>query len=112
MKMMMGVSVAADVAATSLRIRAPIRPEASARPTPIITTRMMATAAKLRKLATNDVNMKRTPSTEMRLSISAFSVTILYSPSCTDAFGRPPEGCVEPPWTTSSTGTGGGLSTW
>ena len=77
MKMMIGVSVAADVAATSLRMSAPISPDASASPTPIITTRMIATAAKLRKLATNDVNMKRTPSTERRLSIAAFSVTIL-----------------------------------
>ena len=64
MKTMMGVSIAADETATSLRISAPIRPEASARPTPIITTRMIATAAKLRKFATNDVNMKRMPSAE------------------------------------------------
>ena len=112
MKTMIGVSIAADVALTSLRIREPINPEASAKPTPIITTRMIATAAKLRKFATNEVNMNRTPSTESRLWIAAVCSTILYSPSCTDASGRPPEGCVDPPWTYSSTGTGGGFATW
>ncbi len=60
---MMKVSVLLEETATSLRMRAPISPAASARPTPIITTRMIATAAKLRKLSTNDVNRKRTPST-------------------------------------------------
>ena len=69
MKTMNGVSVASDETATSLRISAPIRPEASARPTPIITTRMIATAAKLRKFETNEVKMKRIPSAERRLSI-------------------------------------------
>ena len=53
---MMNVSVLFDETPTSLRISAPISPAASARPTPIITTRMIATAAKLRKLSTNDVN--------------------------------------------------------
>ena len=60
---MMNVSVPLEETATSFRISAPIRPAASARPTPIITTRMIETAAKLRKLSTNDVNRKRTPST-------------------------------------------------
>ena len=73
---------------------------------------MIATAAKLRKFATNDVNMKRTPSTERRLSISAFSVDDLVVALLdrrireTDA-----DGCVEPPSRASSTATGGGLST-
>ena len=111
MKMMIGVSIAADETATSLRMRAPISPAASARPTPIMTTRMIATAAKLRKFATKDVNRKRIPSADRRLWIEAVSSTIRYSPSCTDASGRPPDGCVEPPWTTSSTGTGGASAT-
>ena len=63
---MMNVSVLREDTATSLRISAAISPAASARPTPIITTRMIATAAKLRKLSTNDVNRKRTPSTVSR----------------------------------------------
>ena len=77
MKMMIGVNMAADETLTSFRISAPIRPAASARPTPIITTRMIATAAKLRKLATNDVNMKRTPSAERRLCTAAVWSTIV-----------------------------------
>jgi hypothetical protein len=59
---MMNVSVLLDDTATSLRISAPISPTDSASPTPIITTRMIETAAKLRKLSTNEVNRKRTPS--------------------------------------------------
>ena len=46
---MMNVSVLFEETPTSLRISAPISPAASARPTPIITTRMIATAAKFRK---------------------------------------------------------------
>ena len=53
---MMNVSVLFDETPTSLRISAAISPAASARPTPIITTRMIATAAKFRKFETNDVN--------------------------------------------------------
>src|SRR5262245_16655769 len=109
---MIGVSIAADETATSLRMRAPISPAASARPTPSMTTRMIATAAKLRKFATNDVKMNRTPSADTRLWIEAVFSTTRYSPSWTDASGRPPDGWVEPPWTTSSTGTGGGSATW
>ena len=71
---MMNVSVLGEEAATSLRISAPISPAASARPTPIITTRMIATAAKLRKLSTNDVNRKRMPSTVSRPLTSVVSV--------------------------------------
>ncbi len=73
MKTMIGVSIASDETATSLRISAPISPAASARPTPTITTRMIATAAKFWKLATNDVKRKRTPSAERRLRIDAVS---------------------------------------
>ena len=111
MKTMIGVSNASDETATSFRISAPISPDASARPTPIITTRMIATAAKLRKLATNEVKMNRMPSADRRLWTAAVWVTILYSPSCTEAFGRPPDGCVDPPWTFSSTAIGGGFAT-
>jgi hypothetical protein len=47
---MMKVSVLSDETPTSLRISAAISPAASASPTPIITTRMIATAEKFRKL--------------------------------------------------------------
>ena len=77
MKMMIGVNIAADDTLTSFRISAPIRPAASARPTPIITTRMIATAAKLRKFATNDVKRKRTPSADSKLCIEAVCSTIV-----------------------------------
>ena len=53
---MMNVSELADETPTSLRISAPISPAASARPTPIITTSMIATAEKFLKLLTKDVN--------------------------------------------------------
>ena len=52
---MMKVSVPLDETPTSLRISAPMRPAASARPTPIITTRMIVTAEKFLKLSTNEV---------------------------------------------------------
>ena len=52
---MMKVSVPLDETPTSLRISAPMRPAASASPTPIITTRMIVTAEKFLKLSTNDV---------------------------------------------------------
>ncbi len=71
------VSIPGLVTATSLRISAPIRPAASARPTPIITTRMIVTALKLRKLSTKDVNKKRTPSTVSRPLILLVSVWTL-----------------------------------
>ena len=76
---MMNVSMPGEEAATSLRISAPISPAASARPTPIITTRMIATAAKLRKLSTNDVNRKRMPSTVSRPLTSVVSVRTSYA---------------------------------
>lgn len=53
---MISVSVESDETATSLRMSAPISPAASARPTPIITTTMIVTVAKLRKFDTNEVN--------------------------------------------------------
>ena len=77
MKMMIGVSIASDETLTSFRISAPIRPAASARPTPSMTTRMIATAAKLRKLATNEVKRKRIPSAERRLCTAAVSVSMV-----------------------------------
>ena len=84
---MMNVSEEADETATSRRISAPINPAASARPTPIITTRMIATAAKLRKLSTNDVNRKRTPSTVSRLRTSLVFSRTSYSAAGSDSFG-------------------------
>ena len=81
MKTRIGVSIASDETFTSFRISAPIRPAASARPTPSITTRMIATAAKLRKLATKDVKRKRIPSADSRLWIAAVSSLTVYSPS-------------------------------
>ena len=62
MKTMMYVSDPGEEIATSLRISAPISPEYSATPTPIIATRITPTAAKPRKFDTNVVNMKLMPS--------------------------------------------------
>ena len=81
MKMMIGVSSASDETLTSLRMSDPISPAASARPTPIITTRMIATAAKFRKLATNEVKRNRIPSADRRLWMAAVSSRTAYSPS-------------------------------
>jgi|GEM_PF-4228479 hypothetical protein len=52
-----------------------ISPDASDTPTPIITMRMIPFAVKPMKLRTNDVNRKRMPSTDSRLSTSTVSVT-------------------------------------
>ena len=74
---MMNVSVLLDETPTSLRISAAISPAASARPTPIITMRMIAIAVKSMKLWTNDVNRKRMPSPVSRPLTFAVSVTTL-----------------------------------
>ena len=71
---MMNVSVLLDETPTSLRISAPISPAASARPTPIMTTSMIATAEKFLKLSTKDVNRKRMPSPVRRPLTFAVSV--------------------------------------
>jgi hypothetical protein len=52
---MMNVSVLPGETPTSLRMSAAIRPAASASPTPIITTSMIAIAEKFLKFETNDV---------------------------------------------------------
>ena len=65
--MMTKVSQAPGVTATSLRISAAIIPACSATPTPIMATKMVATTVKLAKLLTNEVKMKRMPSTVRRL---------------------------------------------
>lgn len=52
---MINVSVPLEDTPTSLRISDEISPTASASPTPIITTSMIAIAAKFRKFETNDV---------------------------------------------------------
>ena len=61
--------------ATSLRISEAMSPDISETPTPIITMRMIPIAVKAMKFWTNEVNRKRMPSFESRLSISALSVT-------------------------------------
>jgi hypothetical protein len=70
-----GEWVAADETATNLRMSDEISPDASDTPTPIITMRMIPIAVKPMKLRTNDVNRKRMPSTDSRLSTSTVSVT-------------------------------------
>ena len=52
---MIRVSMPLEETPTSLRISEAISPAASASPTPIMTTSMIAIAEKFRKLATNDV---------------------------------------------------------
>lgn len=83
MKTMMYVSRLGEEIATSLRMSAPISPECSAMPTPIIATRITPTAAKPRKFGTNEVNMNRTPSPVSRPLASTRSDSILYSPRST-----------------------------
>ena len=88
-----------------------MRPAFSATPTPIIATKITATTLKLAKFWTNDVKMKRIPSTEMRLSIAVVSVRISASSSTYDGGGTTASGCVDPPSSVSSTGTGGTSAT-
>src|SRR5690242_10731789 len=108
---MMKVSVDLDETPTSLRISAAISPAASARPTPIITTRMIATAEKFRKLSIKDVNRYRTPETVSRPFTSAVSVVTWYAPGGSGSVGPTSVGWIEPPKYVSSVGTGGVLTT-
>ena len=64
---------------TSFRISAPIRPDSSATPTPIMATRITATTLKLEKLLTREVNRNRMPSTDSRLWMAVVSVRIATS---------------------------------
>ena len=80
-----------------MRISAPISPAASARPTPIITTRMIVTAAKLRKLSTNEVNRKRTPLVVSRPWTLATSRSMWYAAGGAASVGPTSTGTVEPP---------------
>ena len=59
---MMAVRAPRGAAITILRIRARIKPDCSARPTPIIATMKMPTGPKLMKFGTTEVTMKRSPS--------------------------------------------------
>ena len=74
--------------ATSLRIKAPISPAASARPAPIMAMNVTAMTPKFWKLGTNDVNRKRMPSIVRRPLIGMVSswglkcVSDHSSPSC------------------------------
>ena len=81
MKTMMNVISRAGATLTSLRISAAISPASSATPTPIMATKMTATTLKFAKLLTNEVKMKRSPSTVSRLLISVVSVWISTSGS-------------------------------
>ena len=63
----MKVKIDRGAIATSLRTSVAIRPDSSARPTPIIATRITPTPVKPRKLATGEVSMKRMPSPDSRL---------------------------------------------
>jgi hypothetical protein len=94
---MMKVSVLLDETPTNLRISAAIRPAASARPTPTITTRMIATAEKLRKLLTNDVNRYRMPSPWSRPFTFVVSVTVRYACGGTGSVGPTSVGSTDPP---------------
>ena len=94
---MINVNVPRDETPTSLRISAAINPAASARPTPIITTRMIARAAKLRKLETKDVNRNRTPSPVRRPFTLAVSVLSSYAFGGAGTVGPTSVGSVEPP---------------
>jgi len=73
---MMKVSAHFGATATSLRIRAPINPACSARPTPIIATRMTPTTPKLVKFDTAEVKMNLMPSAVSRLLIAVVSVCV------------------------------------
>ena len=64
---MMAVMALGGATSTILRINAWIRPACSARPTPIMATRMIPTGPKLMKFGTTDVKMKRIPSADSRL---------------------------------------------
>lgn len=75
---MMKVRLPGGATRTSLRIRAPIRPASSARPTPTIATRITATTPKLVKLVVADVKMNLMPSPVSRLSIFVVSWWISY----------------------------------
>ena len=74
----MNVMVLGGATRTTMRIRAPMRPASSARPTPTIATRMTPTAVKLMKLRTVEVNKKRMPSAVSRL----FAVVVCVTSWC------------------------------
>ena len=103
---MMNAIARAGATATSFLIRAAIRPAFSATPTPIMATKITATTLKLAKFCTNEVKMKRIPSTESRLLISVVSSWISTSELSYDSGGTTASGCWEPGCSISSTGTG------
>ena len=72
---MIKVSVPLEETPTSLRISEEMSPAASASPTPIMTTSMIAIAEKFRKFETNDVKRYRTPSPVSSPLTVAVSVT-------------------------------------
>ncbi len=84
--------------ATSLRIRAVIRPAPSATPAPSIATNVTATTPNPAKFATNDVKMNRIPSTVRRLWIAIVCSWI----SNLSPYGSVSAGPYTPGWTVSS----------
>ena len=66
-KTIMKVKIDRGATATSLRTSVAISPDSSARPTPIIATRITPTPVKPRKFAIGEVSMKRMPSGDSRL---------------------------------------------
>jgi hypothetical protein len=72
----MKVKIRSGATDTSLRTSVAIRPDSSARPTPIMATRITPTPVKPRKFATGDVTMNRIPSGDRRLRTDACCVTI------------------------------------
>ncbi len=75
---MMKVSVAGGATATSFRTRAAMRPASSAKPTPIITTRMSVIAVNSWKFLVNEVKMKRIPLPVSRPCTLMVSLWIAY----------------------------------
>ena len=72
----MKVKIDRGAIATSLRTSVAIRPDSSARPTPIMATRITPTPVNPRKFATGEVSMKRIPSGASRLRTAVVCVAI------------------------------------
>jgi hypothetical protein len=72
------VTALRGVTCTIFLMSAVIRPACSARPTPTMTTRMIATGPKFEKFRTIDVSMKRMPSAVSRL----FTEAVVSSTLC------------------------------
>ena len=71
----MKVKIERGAMATSFRTSVEIRPDSSAKPTPIIATRITPTPVKPRKFVTGEVSMKRMPSGASKLRTAVVCVT-------------------------------------